>query len=85
VIAKGNGKKIDKYLQDKFAKRACLIEDTTLVDLLDFPKMRIPFVEGKTLVLPRGRSMFDHVNSVEISHGGIAVEEIVVPFIEVVK
>jgi len=85
IVARGNGKKIDRYLQDKFAKRSCLIDDTTLVEFLDYPQMKIPFVEGKTLVLPQGRSMFDQLNNIEISHGGIAVEELVVPFIEVVK
>jgi len=85
VIAKGNGKKIDKYLQDKFAKRACLIDDSILAEFLDFPQMQIPFVEDKILVLPEGRTMFDYLNNVEISHGGITVDEIVVPFIEVIK
>lgn len=85
VIATGNGKKIDKYLQDKFAKRSCLIQDTTLAEFLDFPQMKIPFVDDKILVLPEGRTMFDNLNYVGISHGGITVEEIVVPFIEVKK
>lgn len=85
VIAKGNGKKIEKYLQEKFAKRACLIEETTLSEFLNFPQMKIPFVENKLLVLPEGRTMFNNLNSIEISHGGITVDEIVVPFIEVSK
>ena len=85
VIAKGNGKKIEKYLQEKFAKRACLIEETTLAEFLNFPQMKIPFVENKLLVLPEGRTMFNNLNSIEISHGGITVDEIVVPFIEVSK
>jgi hypothetical protein len=47
--------------------------------------MKIPFVENKTIVLPEGRTMFSNLNSIEITHGGITVEEIVVPFIEVSK
>jgi len=85
IVAKGNGKKIEKYLQEKFAKRACLIEETTLAEFLNFPQMKIPFVENKLLVLPEGRTMFNNLNSIEISHGGITVDEIVVPFIEVSK
>jgi hypothetical protein len=85
VVAKGNGKKIEKYLQEKFAKRACLIEEITLKEFLNFPQMKIPFVEDKLLVFPEGRTMFNNLNSIEISHGGITVDEIVVPFIEVSK
>jgi hypothetical protein len=85
IIAKGNGKKIEKYLQETFAKRACIIEETTLAEFLNFPKMKIPFVEDKLLILPVGRTMFAQLNSIEISHGGITVDEIVVPFIEVLK
>jgi hypothetical protein len=83
IVAKGNGKKIEKYLQETFAKRACIIEETTLAEFLNFPQMKIPFVENKLLVLPEGRTMFNNLNSIEISHGGITVDEIVVPFIEV--
>lgn len=85
IVAKGNGKKIEKYLQETFAKRACIIEETTLAEFLNFPQMKIPFVEDKLLVLPEGRTMFAQLNSIEISHGGITVDEIVVPFIEVLK
>jgi len=62
-----------------------LIDDSILAEFLDFPQMQIPFVEDKILVLPEGRTMFDYLNNVEISHGGITVDEIVVPFIEVIK
>ena len=85
IVAKGNGKKIEKYLREKFAKRACLIEGKTSVEFQNFPQMKIPFVENKLLVLAEGRTMFDNLNYIEISHGGITVDEIVVPFIEVSK
>lgn len=85
VVAKGNGKKIEKYLQEKFAKRACLMVKKTLAEFQNFPQMKIPFVDNKLLVLPEGRTMFNNLNSIEISHGGITVDEIVVPFIEVSK
>ena len=85
VVAKGNGKKIEKFWQEKFAKRACLIEETTTDEFMNFPQMKIPFVENKTLVLPEGRTMFSNLNSIEITHGGITVDEIVVSFIEVSK
>ncbi len=85
VIATGNGKKIEKYLQEDFAKRACIIRETTLKEFLDFPQMRIPFIDDKFLVLARDRTMFDKQDKIRITHGGISVEEIVVPFIEVIK
>jgi len=84
LIARGNGKKVEKYLHDKFAKRACLIDDTSLADFLNFPQMKIPFIEDKLLILSEERTMFSSLNSIEISHGGITVDEIVVPFIEVI-
>jgi len=83
IVANGNGKKIEKYLREKFAKRACLIGGKTSVKFQNFPQMKIPFVENKLLVLAEGRTMFDNLNYIEISHGGITVDEIVVPFIEV--
>lgn len=85
VVATGNGRKVEKYLQEKFAKRACLIGETPLTELLGLQQMKIPFIEDKILVLPGGRTMFDQLNKVEITHGGITVDEIVVPFAEILR
>jgi hypothetical protein len=84
VIAKGNGEKVQKYLIDDFAKRAVIIPEEAS-ELIEFEKMDIPFVSHKKLVLPEGRTMFTQKNKIEINHGGISLEEIVVPFITITK
>lgn len=82
VVAFGNGQKLDKYLIDNFAKRAVIVPEAS-ADLIEHTKIKIPFVEGKIIVLPEGRTMFANNNQIEINHGGITVEEIVVPYIKI--
>lgn len=84
VIAKGNGERLQKFLIDKFAKRAVIISEEAS-ELTEFEKIDIPFVKNKKLVLPKGRTMFTQKDKIEINHGGISLEEIVVPFITVTK
>lgn len=84
VIAKGNGERLQKYLIDDFAKRAVIIPEEAS-ELTEFEKIDIPFVKHKKLVLPEGRTMFTQKDKIEINHGGISLEEIVVPFITVTK
>lgn len=84
VIAKGNGVRVQKYLVDDFAKRAVIIP-ADASELTQFEKIEIPFVNQKKLVIPEGRTMFSQKNKIEINHGGISLEEIVVPFITVTK
>jgi hypothetical protein len=84
VIAKGNGERLQKYLIDDFAKRAVIIPEKAS-ELTAFEKIDIPFVDHKKLVLPEGRTMFTQKDKIEINHGGISLEEIVVPFITVTK
>ncbi len=84
VIAKGNGVKFQNYLIDDFAKRAVIIPENAS-ELTDFEKIDIPFIKHKKLVLPEGRTMFTQKDKIEINHGGISLEEIVVPFITVKK
>lgn len=84
VIAYGNGKKLDKYLIDDFAKRAVIVPFSA-GDLIEHTKIKIPFVVDKIIVLPEGRYMFANNNQIEINHGGITVEEIVVPYIKLNK
>jgi hypothetical protein len=84
VIAKGNGERLQKYLIDDFAKRAVIIPEQAS-ELTKFEKIDIPFVDHKKLVLPEGRTMFTQIDKIEINHGGISLEEIVVPFIKVTK
>jgi len=84
VVAKGNGKRVEKYLSDDFAKRAVIVNNETK-DLINERKIKIPFVDDKLLVLPEGRTMFANKNQIEVNHGGITVEEMVVPFIKLTK
>jgi len=84
AVAKGNGKRVEKYLSDDFAKRAVLVNNETK-DLINERKINIPFVEDKLLVLPEGRTMFANKNQIEVNHGGITVEEMVVPYIKLTK
>lgn len=84
VVAKGNGKRVEKYLSDDFAKRAVLVNKETK-DLISERKIKIPFVDDKLFVLPEGRTMFANKNQIEVNHGGITVEEMVVPYIKLIK
>ncbi len=84
VVALGNGKKLDKYLIDNFAKRAVIVPVES-AGFIEHSKIKIPFVEGKIIVLPEGRTMFANNNQIEINHGGITVEEMVVPYIKLQK
>jgi hypothetical protein len=81
VVAKGNGKRIEKYLIDGFAKRAVMIQADNS-ELLDMEQINIPFEKDKKLVLPQGRTMFANKDKLEVNHGGISLEEMIVPFIK---
>jgi hypothetical protein len=84
IVATGNGKRLEKYLIDNFAKRAVMIPAKT-AGLINQETIKIPFVEDKLLALPEGRTMFANKNQIEVNHGGITVEEMVVPFIIIMK
>jgi hypothetical protein len=82
TIAKGNGKIIDKYLQNKFAKRGTIISKNASL-LTEHRKIEIPFIKDKLVVIPENREMFAQKNKYEINHGGITIDEMVVPFIKI--
>lgn len=84
TIAAGNGKKIDKYLHDKFAKRGTIV-DKDSSDLISHKKISIPFIENKLVVLPENREMFANKGQYEINHGGITIDEMLVPFVKISK
>ena len=81
IVAKGNGKRIEKYLIDGFAKRAVIIHAGNS-ELLDMEQINIPFEKDKKVVLPEGRTMFTYKDKFEVNHGGITLEEMIVPFIK---
>ncbi len=80
VVATGNGQKLEKYLVDNFAKRAAIIPVEASEHISQLT-IKIPFVDDKLLALPEGRTMFTYKNTIEVNHGGITVEEMVVPYI----
>jgi len=42
-------------------------------------------LQDRVLVVPQGRDMFANVGETAISHGGIHIEEVLIPFVEVIK
>ena len=85
VAAQGNGNKIDKYLIEEASKRATLINKTQLADFYDVDHYEVPFVEDKVTLLAKGRTIFASNKVREISHGGITLEELIVPFVEIIN
>lgn len=83
VVAGGNGQKIDKYLIEASSKRATIIGKSELAKFYDVNQYEIPFVQEKIVLLAKGRTCFSTKNKTEITHGGISLDELVVPFIEV--
>lgn len=86
VVAQGNNQKIDKWIQDQYSKRACIVKNDELVRNLkhiDCDTIKIPFDDTRLVLLAKNRTMFDSAKKIGITHGGITVDEIVVPFIEV--
>ena len=84
----GNGVKVERYLVEDRALRALIYPNTKLAeefatknDLILFHSHRI--LGEKVLVLPQGREMFSAKGKPGISHGGIHIEEVVIPFVEV--
>lgn len=85
VAAQGNGNKIDKYLIEEASKRATLINKTQLADFYDVDHYEVPFVKDKAALLAKGRTIFASKKVREISHGGITLEELIVPFVEIIN
>ena len=85
AVAVGNGKKIDKWLQDKFTRRGCLVDESSLLEFYDYPQYKVPFVKNKIVVFPENRMMFATAGKVAITHGGVTVDELIVPFAEIKK
>ncbi len=85
----GNGRKSDKYLVEERARRALLYPNKTLA--MDFVSQKEKLFENnnllgeKVLVFPKGREMFATKNEIAITHGGVHLEEVIVPFIEVIQ
>jgi hypothetical protein len=88
IWCQGNSYKADKYLVEERAKRALIYPNKLLAK--DFARHKevivyeSPVILGeKVAILPGLRKMFAPENNVSITHGGIHLEEVIVPFIEV--
>jgi len=90
VWCRGNDQSIDKYLVDKRSKRALEYPDDILAR--EFYQERptelylykdYGVLGEKSIIFPKGRDMFAKKENTAISHGGIHIEEVIVPFIEV--
>ena len=88
IWCSGNGVKAEKYLVEDRALRAFIYPNKKLAeefanknDLVMIQNERI--LGDKVLVLPRGRDMFNPAGKLGISHGGIHIEEVIIPFVEV--
>lgn len=84
VVATGNGQKLEKFLVDNFAKRAAIIP-AEASEHVSQQKIKIPFVYDKLLALPEGRTMYANMGTIEVNHGGITIEEMVVPYIKLTQ
>lgn len=90
IAGYGNGKKVSKDLTEKYAKRVVIFDREQLGR--EFCSNETEFIY-KTNFLPENfypvyttdYSLYDKKGNNEISHGGISIEELIVPFIEVEK
>jgi len=88
VWCRGNGYQAVKWLVEEKAKRALLFPNRLLAadfaagkDLLAYENTNL--LGDKVAVFPAGREMFGKKGETAISHGGIHLEEVIVPFVEV--
>lgn len=85
TLCRGNGQKIEKYLVDKKSRRATIGNESVLMENYDLRKIRIPFIDTVFAFLAKGRECFGTYGEMSISHGGLTLEEMVVPFVEVIS
>ena len=59
------------------------MDNSILNEFISENKYQIPFVDDKVAILASGRDIFSSKKTIELSHGGVTVEELIVPFVEV--
>lgn len=90
VYCWGSGYRAEKHLADARARRALLYPNRLLAEDFAGGKNVIlfqqPAVLGENiLIVPRGREMFDLQGNSAVTHGGMHLEEVIVPFVEVLS
>lgn len=92
IWCEGNGYVVEKYLADPESKRALKYKEDVLAR--DYCKDKFTelylFHSNETLgtdsiIIPKGRKMFAKKHVTGINHGGVHLEEVIIPFIEVSK
>jgi len=90
LVATGNGVSDSKYIVEMHGKR-CLVYDSRILaeekqkeaDVTLFLSRFIP--KDQHILFPNGNYFFGTDGAKEITHGGISIEEMIVPFVEVEK
>jgi len=89
IQAKGNGINVSKDLVDTKAKRYLIQERKDLLEeykTKDSVILKLKNINGhQYLLLQTGSHMFSGKNEEALTHGGISVSEVIIPFIEVKK
>ena len=88
VVAVGNGINDSKHMVEIHGKRCLVYDSITLAkerqkeaDVILFESRFIP--ENQHVLFPNGNFFFGPNGTKEITHGGISIEEMVVPYVEV--
>lgn len=85
VLAQGSGQIIDRYLIETSSRRGTIVQQSELNQFFDVDIYPIPFTSEKVVLLAKDRMCFSRLKRKEITHGGITLDELVVPFVEVVN
>jgi len=92
IWCEGNGYVVDKYLADPKSKRALrYTEDVLARDYYKDKSTELYLFHNfealgtNSIIIPKGRKMFAKKNITGINHGGVHLEEVIIPFIEVSK
>lgn len=91
VWCEGIGLKPSKYMVEEKAKRVALFPNKILArEFLEKDEKLIEFEHKDTLgnsiaVFPPGHKMYGKTDHRAISHGGIHMEEVIIPFVEIIQ
>lgn len=89
IYARGNGVRASKDLVNEKARRFMIFDhrelateyETEKTELLQFRNI----IGDQWLLLETQSEMFDNLDQKRITHGGISVEEVIVPYVKVIK